>query len=362
MPLIHELVREAHTHWNDAKVLSRTGQELHDRNRIPEAIPVLERALELDPSDIHAWMALGYANLRSFQPEKGVDTLRRGAEVTGSDLVRARVAGFTSDEEEAKRIRADLADSRDPAARADLISQRFYTADDPKAAFAELRALAEAHADDEDVLELWLWTLIGGKNRGKLDDVDVVEVGTPWIEKRITESPDRVSGYWLKAQLHVVQADWDGLLETTARALEHMPDEETLMQLRARAYREKGDDVHAVQWLLRAIGAKPSFAGARVELGKLYEKQGRLDLAEEIFREIPRSYPAYPIGPVSLALFLARREQWDEAEALLIEAWPGLPAWARDSLPQHPEAKTLLERTAVRDALGLAEAAATETA
>ena len=168
----------------------------------------------------------------------------------------------------------------------------------------------------------------------------------------ISEKPESIRGYWMKLMMLQAEKDWSALLETTGRALEHMPDEETVMQFRARAFRELGDEEHAAVWLQRAIGAKPSFAGARVELGRLLEKQGKLDLAEEVFKEIPVANPDYPMGPLSFALFCARQERWEEAEKALLGAWPNLPESFRQAVKQNPEAQPLLEREAVKQVVG----------
>jgi len=97
---------------------------------------------------------------------------------------------------------------------------------------------------------------------------------------------------------------------------------------------------------------KPSFAGARTELGKIHETQGRLDLAEEVFREIPRANPQYAGGATSLALFLARRERWDEAESIFLEAWGRLRPWQQARLKQQPEAELLLARPRIKSVVG----------
>ena len=123
------------------------------------------------------------------------------------------------------------------------------------------------------------------------------------------------------------------------------------MHLRGRAYRELGDLDRAALCQARAIGMKPSFVGARIELGKCYEGMGKLDLAEEVFREIEGANPEYAAGPISLALFLGRREEWEEAERIAIETWPNLLDWQRARLMNQPDVKALFERDAVKDAI-----------
>jgi len=349
MPTITELVREAYSHWDDPAVLARTGRELHDRNRLDLAREVLERALELDASDPDTWAYLGYANLRGFQPDRGFGVFRQGIERTGSDQLRATLAGFTPDEEERRSLLAQLADSGAPGVRAAAASVRLWGGDE--GAFDEIRRLQAEHPDDSGIRQTWLWTLLNAKHRGMAKDLDLREVAVPLTDRKIAERPDRVSGYWMKAQLLLAEQDWDALLAATEAALERFPDEETMMFLRGRALKEKGDPDRAAECFARAIGMKPSFAGARAELGKVYEAQGKLALAESVFREIPRANPDYAGGPVSLALYLARRERWDEAESLLLETWSKLVPWQKTRLKEQPDAAPLLERERVKAVL-----------
>jgi tetratricopeptide (TPR) repeat protein len=171
----------------------------------------------------------------------------------------------------------------------------------------------------------------------------------------IKDNPDAVSGHWMKVQMLMIEKDWDAVLEATEQALERFPDEETLTYLRGRAFQEKQDLEHAIQCYNRAIGMKPSFAGARAALGEAYEKQDKLELAEEVLLEVGRANPDYSAGPVSLALFLGRWDRWDEAESLFLEAWPKLPAWFRGGLLKNPKAAAMLERPAVKQAVAEAD-------
>lgn len=351
MPTIADLVREAYSHWDDAAVLARTGRELHDRNRLDHAQEVLARALELDASDPDTWAYLGYAHLRSFRPQRGFEVLREGIERTGSDRLRASLAGFTPYGEERKALLQELADSDEPGVRAATASVRLWAGDQD--ALDEVRQLYADHPDDPHVRQTWFWTLLNAHHRGlaRAKGLDLREEGVPLAERKIAEDPDRISGHWMKAQLLMAEQDWDAVLAATRAALERFPDEETMMFLRGRAHAEKGDPDRAVECLARAIGMKPSFAGARAELGKVYEAQGKLALAESVFREIPGANPDYAGGPVSLALFLARRERWDEAESLLLETWPRLQPWQKARLKEQPDAQPLLERERVKGVL-----------
>ncbi|MHC4549281.1 MAG: tetratricopeptide repeat protein [Planctomycetota bacterium] len=350
MATIAELVREAYSHWDDAAVVARTGRELHDRNRLELAREVLARALELGAGDSDTWATYAYAHLRGFRPDQGLEILRQGVERTGLDPLRSVLAGFTSDTEERQALQEHLQESDDPVVRAGLASARLWAGD--QSAFAELRDLYEKHAHDPDIRDTWLWIMFASGGRPGGEQIDLRREVVPVVDEKIAADPERVSGHWMKAQLLHLAQEWDALLEATEAALARFPDEETLMYLRGRAFRENGDHDRAAQCLARAIGMKPSFAGARAELGKVYEAQGMLDLAEEIFREIPRANPDYAAGPVSLALFLGRQGRWDEAETLFCETWSRLHDWQQARVRQQPDAAPLLARERVQAALG----------
>jgi len=349
MRTVENLIAEAYSHWDDPKTLFVTGRELHDRNRLPHARRILARAVELDPNvDADAWSYLSFAHFRDFDAEGGEDALRRGIEATGSEALKSTLANFTGNPEEAARLREEIRDCEDAGVRASILSHEFYSGEDPAGALAKLRDFAAEHPGVEDVEENLMWVLLSAKARNVEEDLDLRETGVPLADKTIAADPDRVFGHWIKLQMLILEKDWDAVLAATSDALARFPDDETMMQFRGRAYREAGNDDRAMDWFSRAIGAKPSFAGARVDLAKIHEKHGRMDLAEEIFREIPVANPDYAAGPVSIALFLARQERWDEAEALFLETWPKLPAWYRGGLRNNPDFKPLLEREAVK--------------
>jgi len=143
MPTVNDLIREAYSHWDDAKILSRTGRELHDRNRLDITKEVLARAVELDAGEEDAWVYLAFAYYRSFGDEEGSETLRRGIEATGSDDLKATLGNFTPDEEESKRLLAEVEGSEVPGIRSALASRRFYRGE--KEALDEVRRLLEQH-------------------------------------------------------------------------------------------------------------------------------------------------------------------------------------------------------------------------
>ncbi len=348
MPTIDDLLAEAYLNWDDAGVLSRIGRELQDRNRLDHSRRILHRAVELDPAgDPETWENLAFACYRDLREDEGHETLRRGIAATGSDALKATLAGFTGDEEERARLAGELEGTTDPGARAGLLWRRFL-AGEVKEAVEALESLHTEYPDDGYVRDNLLWMYLGARQRGAIEGLDLAEKALPLARRKIEEEPESISGHSLATQMLAVEENWDGVLERTALALADHPDDETMMQWRGRAHREKGDLPRAIACLNRAIGMKSSFVGARVDLARIHEDRGELDLAEEILGEITTAHPAYTAGPMSLVLFLARRERYDEAEELLLRAWPELPEWVRDSVRRNPDAKALLSREAMK--------------
>ena len=351
MPTIEDLLAEAYCNWDNPKVLSRTGRELQNRNRLDHARRILHRSVELDPTgDPDAWDYLAFAYYRDMLSDEGTEVLRKGIEATGSDGIRSTLAGFSDDEEEKTRLREELAETTEPGAKAGLLWQRFHAGEAAEALEA-LEALRAEHPDDGNVRDTMLWMYIFARQRNAVVGLDLPEKAVPMARAKIDEDPESIYGHTMLVWMLNVEKDWEGVLAGTADALAIHPDDETIMQWRGQAFRETGDLPRAIACLNRAIGMKGSFVGARVDLAKIHESREEYELAEEIFREIRTAHPTYASGPVSLALFLARRERFEEAEKLFIEAWPKLPQWVVGSLKANPDAEVLLSRDAVKKAM-----------
>ena len=344
---IESLLARAPDAWNDAVALGAIGRELHDRNRLDHARRFLERALELDPQQVECWAHLAYCGFRSFREQEGLDVLRRGIEATGSIRLKGALSHFLGEGQELEALKEEIAASEDLGAQASTLAHRFY-AGEADAALDGLRQLMRSHPASRIPAEQFLWSVFGGAHRGLVDDEVIRREAVAVADRWIRRAPAAVFAYWMKQQLLAAQKDWEGVLDATVEGLAVFPDEETMMRMRGQALEQLGRDDEALQWYARAVGAKPSFVGARVALGKLYEKMGKPELAEVVFREIPVANPDYTIGRVSLALFLGRQDRWEEAERIFLDAWAELPPFLRDAARRSPDAGDLLEREAIR--------------
>ena len=70
---------------SDTTVLGFTGCALSDVGQIERGIAILERAIESDPSNPQAWVAMGTALLRSGKAKKGVEYLQHGMRISPLD-------------------------------------------------------------------------------------------------------------------------------------------------------------------------------------------------------------------------------------------------------------------------------------
>jgi Flp pilus assembly protein TadD len=73
------------------------GEALRSLEKYQEAVPMLVDAVDLAPSNIHAWMALGWCYKRTDQLDKAIDSLERAREIDSSEpLIEYNLACYYS--------------------------------------------------------------------------------------------------------------------------------------------------------------------------------------------------------------------------------------------------------------------------
>ncbi|MEH6651692.1 MAG: winged helix-turn-helix domain-containing protein [Motiliproteus sp.] len=70
---------------HDSTVLGFAGCALADTGHIDRATPILEQAVELDPSNAQAWAALGSAKILDHRFEAGINDLQQGIKISPLD-------------------------------------------------------------------------------------------------------------------------------------------------------------------------------------------------------------------------------------------------------------------------------------
>jgi len=87
----------------------------------------------------------------------------------------------------------------------------------------------------------------------------------------------------VRAMLNCAQPDYAKALEELDSAEEASPSDADVFYLRGKVYIETFHNEDAVAALLRAIELRPMDSGPYYQLGRLYQKLGKTELAKEQF-------------------------------------------------------------------------------
>jgi tetratricopeptide (TPR) repeat protein len=342
------LIETAYTHWNDAITLGKIGTELETRSRLPEARMMLERALQLSPLQHPEWyLSLAFAHFRdvtgNYSPD-GERLLTDGIEETDSDYLKASyLAMFDGNQNE-----TELRDMVEYLAALDDVSVRFALGHsllwrgEQERALTLLREAVETLGADETPLGLDSYCGAMNWMRGQRVAIDLHEEVQPYLARLVHAFPNVYNYRALTIQMHQTLRDYDAVRTTALETLRQFPDEETTMLALGAAAERLGNDAEAALWYNRAIGAKQTFARARVVLGKLYERTGVHVLAEQTFREIATAFPEYHAGKLEIAYFLKRSGKQSEATSLFRYAYDHLKTFEKATVEQHPEGKQFI--------------------
>lgn len=328
-----------------AEHLGRIGTELESRSRLAHARTILERAIQIDPLGHPEWyLSLAFAHFRDVTGNFAADGERiivDGIEETDSDYLKASYLSMLEggDSDDIAEMIAYLESSEDIAIRFALGHSLLWRGERERA-YTLLRQSVELLGADE--IALGLDSYCGALNwmRGQGMAIDLHNEVLPYLERLIHFAPNVYNYRALKIQMYQTLKDYDSVKTVALETLAAFPDEETTMVALASAYeKSNGDDDRAILWYNRAIGAKASFARARVMLGRLYERLGKSEAAEQVFREIGTAYPEYYAGKLEIAYFLRRIGKQNEATSLFRYAYDHLKTFEKADVEQHPDGK-----------------------
>jgi tetratricopeptide (TPR) repeat protein len=330
-----------------AEELGRIGIELESRSRLAHARVILERALQIDPLAHPEWyLSLAFAHFREVAGNFAADGERiiiDGIEETDSDFLKASYLSVLEGGDS-----AELADMIDYLATSDDVAVRFALGHsllwrgEQERALTLLRETVEMLGEGE--VSLGLDSYCGAMNwmRGQGMAIDLEHEVLPYLERLIHFAPNVYNYRALKIQMYQTLKQYDKVKAAALQALETFPDEETTMVALASACEKLGNDNSAILWYNRAIGAKPSYARARIMLGRLYERLGIMPQAEQVFREIASAFPEYYAGKLEIAYFLKRIGKNAEATSLFRYAYDHLKTFEKAAVEQHPEGKQFM--------------------
>ncbi len=330
-----------------AEHLGRIGIELESRSRLAHARAILERAIQIDPLGHPEWyLSLAFAHFRDVTGSFAADGERiivDGIEETDSDYLKASYLSILEGGagEEIDEMIEYLSASEDVSVRFALGHSLLWRGEAERA-YTLLRETAQLLGDDEVVLGLDSYSGALNWMRGQGMNVDLLSEVLPYLERLIHFSPNVYNYRALKIQMYQTLKDYERVKTVALETLAAFPDEETTMVALASAYEKTGDNDRAMLWYNRAIGAKPSFARARMMLGKLYERLDKKDVAEQVFREIGTAFPEYYAGKLEIAYFLRRSGKHSEAMSLFRYAYDHLKTFEKATVEQHPEGKQFM--------------------
>ncbi len=344
------LVQKAYQHWDNAEIVGTIGVEMESRSRLPLARTLLGRALELDPISHPEWYAnYAFAHFRDVGnlSSDGERIFVDGIEETDSDFLKASYLMIQEAEEVAQRIIEDIEHSQDLSVQFAFGYALMWRGEQERAWNVLSKAIANL-GEGATPLGLDLYCASMNWMRGQGGRINMHTECLPYLARLIVHAPNVYNYRGLKVQMFQVLQDYVSVRDTALETLAIFPDEETTMYALAMAYHRLGDDDNAIAWYNRAIGAKPSFARARVQLGKIYEQRKQLDLAEHVFREIATAFPEYQMGKIDTAYFLHRIGKYDEAKALFRFGYDRIKPFERATVENHPEGKVLFEAMKLR--------------
>lgn len=334
MMTILDLLQNGYKNWNDAHTLSRIGAELEERSRFNEARLFLNRAFELDNSLEDVYLSLAFTHFRDItsSAEVGEEILVDGIENTSSDILKAWHIAFVEEEDIARRMVNVLLHSDSVYVQLTVANSLLWRGD-IQAAYEKVMGIRNIENNEKSLamycnLMIWL--------SGTYKDIQLERDIAPFVEKLISYNKNCFSYQNMRIMLFQSLRQWDKVKQYCFEALTHIPDNETIMLALAIAYDNLQEYDKAAMWYCRAIGAKYSFVRARLRLAHLLEKQGKIDEAIEIIREIPLCNPHYYMGHIQAAFFLYKHEDKKSASQLFSRAYPQLKPYEKQSVDTNP--------------------------
>lgn len=331
MATVIDLINAGYRHWNDPGRLVEIAEELEARSRLEQARLFLERALALAPEDYpKAYYTLAFTYFRDSgnRGEDGENALMDGIEATDSDIVKAWYAAMLEDDALSEILLAEVRENADISVQFALAGALHWRGrgEEALALFRETIAKVPAGETPEGVAN-YCSSVIWMKSTGM--DVDLEAEVKPRLADLVRNYPDRYTVLSMTLQYFQALRDWQGVMHAAQRLLAVIPDEETTMLALGISYRNLEQYDHAIMWLNRAIGVKPSFARARIVLAAIYEKVGKPELAEEVALEIPSANPGYAVGKLQAADVLRRLGKTEQAVAMFREGYAALKPYEK---------------------------------
>ena len=345
---IQELLLHAEQHWNDASVLVDIGIELESRSRLPESRRILERAIGLSPQGFpEAYAALAFAHFRDVQStdEKGELALIQGLEATDSDLLKAWYIAFLDDAPTRDYFIEYLSEQNNPLVHI-ILGHALLWQGMHEESYAVLQDAFSALGPDylEDLpkeLQVYCSSLVW--LQGIMPSLQSDVISLPILHALQQKYPNVYSHYATEITALQVAKKWNEVIEACKKTLAVFPDEETTMLAMALANDKCGESTIALEWLEKAIAAKPSFARARMVAARILQSLKKHAEAEELMLQIPTANPHYALGFLHVAIFLYDKGEVNRALELYRHGYANLKPYEKAQMDAHPTIQKLAE-------------------
>ena len=345
---IQELLQKADSNWDNAEILIHVGTELESRTRLPEARRILERALGLAPKEYpEAYATLAFTHFRdnASTAEKGEMALIQGLEITDSDILKAWYVAFIDDAPARDYFIEYLSQHRDPRLRIILGHALLWQGMHDESIQVLSEAIKSLGPDYMDILpkELTVYCSSLVWLKGAQPQIALEQTVMPILHALQERYPDIYMNYATEITAWQVLKQWDAVIEACIKTLRKFPDEETTMLALAIAYDNSGQQYHALHYLGRAIGIKPSFARARMVSARILKSLGQLSLANELMFEIPQANPHYAGGIIQAAIWAFEHGEKQRALEYYRRGYAELKPFEKSQFESHPIVQQIAE-------------------
>lgn len=335
----NDLVNIGYKNWNTVETLIDVGAELEERSRFTESRTFLNRAIELQPdSTPQAYLSLAFTHFRDVtsSAETGEEMLVNGIENTNSDLLKAWHIAFVEENDIAERMVAALSESTSLEVQFTIANSILWRGDFKGAYEHCTKYSSELFSKPIEAQTAIIYVGLMTWLSNKFPEIDLENTILPLSIEIVRSKPESFS--YQNARLMIAQTlkQWEKVKDYALEALYAIPDNETLMLALAIAYERLNEGDLAIMWYNRAIGAKHSYARARVRLAKLLQTLSKGVLAENIIREIPTANPHYKMGHIETAFMLFDLDKKDDAAKIFNSAYAGLKPYEKTAVDNNP--------------------------
>lgn len=308
------LRQQLRAHPDDFRANHNFGEFYIQQHRLPQAIPFLEKAYQLDPSQYANGYDLALAYWQSARPAKSREVIN--ALLKRQD--KAELHNLLADVEEAEGHVDEAARQYEVAARMDSSEKHLF----------DLGSDLTLHRGFEPALKVFQFAAGRYPHSARLRvglgvayySLGQYDEAVEALCQAVDLDPADTKALDFLGKMHAISPQYaDAVTQRLAHFAEVYPDNAAASYYYALSLRQRAvsvstqaDAARAEKYLLRSVRLAPAFAEAHFELALLYEERGQLALALSHFEQAVRLRP----GLAKAHYHLARLYRKDGRTAL----------------------------------------------